>query len=482
MYADFAVGPFKGVTFHGEGPHRLAACTLIIGAPVGKNKIRMVDGKIENLWLINEETATRLDNICMMATLLGYLQTFCAGHEVPHLSCIQKSDHPAWLRDFFTVAGFNRCECLKPEMGGQRFRACLKLNSSGQAIEEGPVAATPSLKEQEEKATSRQLKTVPAAVVPAADPNPTVPASTEAPESVPNMKDANGTAKSSALTPVKKKPLTENQALEWLSQNQEILSPHNATKPKAMTAPNAGSSQTKPVVEASIAEKESTTSKASTAGAKRKREESITEPSHGEAHDRATRSRKDEQEEPGELRIKQGLTNVPQKSKPNPEPKPKDPILRYSSTIASQSAKPAKANEGQATNTTNMTDAILAQCSKPSSSKSPKQIKKEAPAASTRSAISQPPPDAPSRWGYNMPSQSLTCYYWQTQGFCKHRAEDCIYAHYDTGTMARPPGHHKKSTASSHYGAWSDVNGISVGGSHGNGSPSGGPKYDSWRP
>jgi hypothetical protein len=30
----------------------------------------------------------------------------------------------------------------------------------------------------------------------------------------------------------------------------------------------------------------------------------------------------------------------------------------------------------------------------------------------------------------------LTCYWWMTKGTCKHSAQDCLYAHFDTGKFA----------------------------------------------
>ena len=37
------------------------------------------------------------------------------------------------------------------------------------------------------------------------------------------------------------------------------------------------------------------------------------------------------------------------------------------------------------------------------------------------------------------PSRSLTCYFWARNRKCNRTDEDCSYAHYDTGTVARPP-------------------------------------------
>ena len=474
-------GTFKGIDFRGNDPHPLAACTLIIGAPVGKNKIRVVDGKIENLWLINEETAHRLDNISMMAILLGYLQTFCAGHEVPHLSFIQKPDHPTWLKDFFTVAGFNRCECLKPETGGQRFRACLKLDHSGQAIEHRPVEnGSANTKDQASSATRQEE-------VGAGASDPAVAATTKASETTATLNGASQLVEPRVSNSIVNHPLSDSQASEWLSQNKEILRLTTNTQPTARTVTTSVPTPAKITNESSTAGKESVTDNEMPPGLKRKRAQSVTKaPSSAPTESRERVNKEGADTEPGEIRIKQGHMDKSQPSKRNPESKlAKDPILRYSKTLAPQSSKVPKVNKARETEDKDMTDALLAQFSKPESKKSPKQIKEEASSISLRSALSQPPSDPPSHY-WDTSSKGITCYYWYSQGYCKHNDDQCSYAHYDTGTVARPPSIHKKSKGSSYYGgydgSWSDVNGGSVKKARGDGAPPATAKYDSWRP
>ena len=453
---------------HPDEALRLAACTLNIGAPIGKNKIRIVDGKIENLWLQGEESANRLDNIRLLATLLNYVQKFCAGHEVPHLSSIQKADHPSWLRDFFEIAGFDRCECLKPEAGGQRYRACLKLDSTQESSvitrDKGDEAPNQnSLHTANGGATkgTRSLLT----------------------------NGVNGTQNPSASGATT--TMSEDQALEWLAQNKTILSPGAITKFPNHADPRTKSDPAKHVTMTSTKEGDLPTKTPNQAGEKRKRDDSVHD---GDARAPAQnpRSREKHEEKRDEVRIKQSLTDKSQQSSTISESKSsRAPAAKYSFTLASQGKDAAKSKEAPPAASTNLTDALLAQCDKTVPKTSPKQVKKETPVAS----FPRPPLSEPSgRLGYNLPSKSLTCYYWATQGACKHRNEDCIYAHYDTGNVARPPGAYKKSKTfhPSMYDdgtAWSDVNGINIKGLHDNSDGSNGfaptgPRlgYDSWRP
>ena len=420
----------------------------------------MVDGKIENLWLQGEESAKRLDNIRLLATLLSYVQKFCAGHEVPHLSSIQKADHPVWLRDFFEIAGFDRCECLKPEAGGQRYRACLKLNS--------PQESASTKDKDIGVARQESIHTTNGDVT----------------KDAPLTNGINGKEPPSASEPPT--AMSENQALEWLAQNKTILSPGaitalpNLAEPKntssLATATKVGDPRPKPQ---------------SQAGEKRKRDDPV--------HDEGKKALKQNSqscekyvEKQDEVRTKQSLTDKPKQSSTISEAKSsKSPAAKYSFTLLPQVKDAVKSKEISSTASTKLTDALLAQCDKTAPMTSPKQVKQE-PSVTRSPRPLQPEPSG--RLGYNLPAQSLTCYYWATQGVCKHRDEDCIYAHYDTGNVARPPGTHKKSKSfhSSMYddgGAWSDVNGFNIKGIHDSSDGSNkfapiGPRlgYDSWRP
>ena len=446
-----------------EDAHRLAACTLIIGAPIGKNKGRMIDGKIENLWLKDEDTANRLDNIRMLSTLLSYVQKFCGSHEVPHLSSIQTSEHPVWLRNFFKVAGFDRCHCLKPENSGQRYRACLQLDSFGNVVErEVPDNVPGNLNEKINANLEEQSMAV--AGTGLATPTKEVRSSSK-------IKNTDGPPSKISVDLVPANPLTQTQAMEWLSQNQEILTPHDPSKlsdkPVSELAPSKGKAISKaPTLENG---KLSANDADKSIRVKRKLGELMRGLESGEGLERSTRIRTSQSESVGDQK----------KTKADPKPA-KTPVARYSST---NTIDTTRSKETQSSDNASMTDALLAQCDKTKSISSPKQIKKEVPVARTEVS---PPSDSHSRLSTVYPPGNLTCWYWKHQGGCKHRDEDCMYAHFDTGAVARPPSVYKKGYSSSFYNQhdlWSDVNGINIKGNGHNGSAAPtAPKYDSWRP
>lgn len=485
-----------------DDSHRVAACTLRIGAPIDKNRQRMVDGKIENLWLKDEGTANRLDNVRMLATLLGYVRNFCAGIEVPHISSIQKSDHPAWLRDFFTIAGFNRCECLKPEAGAQRYRACLKLGSPDPAAVQDSVAVelTGEIKDERDSKTinekekengipgmthspqtsagltvtesspakqkpSLNLPKVTEAIIAKQRPSVRLP---KALETVSQGNDKFDTGNSKAADPWPTKMCSADRALAWLSQNKEILSPINALPASSPIELQPLSSKQDQPLQNGLA-----SSDEALAGEKRKREVDAVGFKGAEAVQRSTRQRCDSVEDKYELHIKQALED--EKSKPSTDTKqPSLHTARYSYTMADKASKSKALSEGRSGDSS-MTDAILAQVHKAAVNKSPKQIKKES--TSTRPA-SSPPPEMRYHRSQDLPAHSLTCFYWKHQGGCNKRDEDCSYAHYDTGHDASAPNSWRYSGSkrkfSSYLGqydgaveSYSNPNGISIKGSHG---------------
>ena len=474
-----------------EGAHRLAACTLIIGAPIGKNKGRMIDGKIENLWLKDEEVTNRLDNIRMLSTLLGYVQKFCGSHQVPHLSSIQTLEHPVWLRNFFKVAGFNRCECLKPETSGQRYRACLQLDSSGNVLEQESADDVSEDRNEKENANLKEkIATKPSA--------PTVSKDAKAASTA---KGKDGPSSIKSMDPILAKPMTETQALEWLSQNQEMLAAHAPSRPltkstsdPAMLRAEAATLRSEMASKLLALENGARADKIDNqVGVKRKLAETMNELENGEVLERNTRTRKSQNVNTGDQNTEDGVATTPQQPKAKPEPKPaKAPVARYSSTNAPEPPKPKESQPGA---NSNMTDALLAQCEKTKSASSPKPIKKEA-APAARTEVS-PSPDSHSRLPVNYPSGNLTCFYWANQGGCKYRDEDCMYAHHYTGSVARPPSIYKKGKVMSSF---YDVNGISIKGSNSGTTTANGPAaptgpkagadgpyessrpWDSWRP
>lgn len=498
-----------------DDSHRLAACTLLIGAPIDKNRQRMVDGKIENLWLRDAGCANRLDNVRMLATLLAYVQDFCTSIEVPHISSIQNSDHPAWLRDFFTIAGFNRCECLKPEAGSQRYRACLKLGSTNQVVAPESHKSLLRADKQNESEKKKEIDLVPGVsstpqalpVLPVARASPTkqkpslnLPKVTEAIRakqrpsvSVPkameiasstNDQRGNGSAMIADASPAM--PFSTNQALAWLSQNKQILSPVAALPASSPTQPHETSSKA-----AQIPANGSANNSPGESGEKRKSKES-------EATEQSKRQRRDNGESE-KTHTKKSLRKDEISPKFSSQSKqPALPAARYSFTMASRMTKPKRSND-------DLTDAHLAQVDEAAVDAIPKQVKEE-PTSSLSG--SSPPPETRHHRSQDLPPKMLTCYYWKHQGGCNKRDEDCSYAHYDTGHDASAPNTWKYTSAKRKYSLYpgqyfgvgsSSINtdGISIKGSHDgkNGSviaPSGpradvegssyGGLYDSYRP
>ncbi len=497
----FLADPATGIS-DDDDCHRLAACTLRIGAPIDKNRQRMVDGKIENLWLKDEGTLNRLDNVRMLATLLGYVRSFCAGIEVPHISSIQKSDHPAWLRDFFTIAGFNRCECLKPEAGTQRYRACLKLGSPDQAAEEQKSVAIKLTGESTGKNDCKRIhekdkvNSVPgvihspralagltvAEISPVKQkPSLNLPKVTEAimarqrpsvklpktSETLSQGNDRLDNGSSKAAAPGSANIFSADRALAWLSQNKEILSPIN-TLP-ASSPPQAPSSKQVQPLDSGLA-----SNGEALVGEKRKREVDAAMLKSPEAFKRSTRQRCDSFGNEDELHIKQALQDEKLSSKLSTDSKqPSLPTARYSFTMADKVSKTKALSEGRSGDSS-ITDAPLAQVRKAVANKSPKQIKKE-PTSSRK--VSSPPPETRYHRGQDMPPKMLTCFYWKHQGGCNKRDEDCSYAHYDTGHDASAPNSWRYSASKYKYSSYagqydggadsySNPNGISIEGSH----------------
>jgi len=520
-----------------DDSHRLAACTLRIGAPIDKNRQRMVDGKIENLWLKDEGTANRLDNVRMLATLLGYVRSFCAGIEVPHISSIQKFDHPAWLRDFFTIAGFNRCECLKPEAGTQRYRACLKLGSPNRAAvqeivaiqstsetkdesynhkvkekgkEDGILGVTPSphasagltvreISPTKQQKPSLNLPKVTEAIMAKQRPSANLPKVTET-ASLGNGQHDKG-SKSAEPTPAKR--FSTDQALAWLSQNKEILSPITTLPPSSPAQPQTPSSEAQRIENGLASNDEAV------GGEKRKRELDTARPKGTEASERSTKKRRDPVGNGDEMHIKQGLQTEKQPSKLSTQSKQSSlSAARYSYTMADTAAKSKSLNEGRSGDAS-MTDALLAQVKKATGNTSPKLIKKEP--ISSRTAFS-PPAEMHHHRSQDLPPKQLTCYYWKYQAGCNKRDEDCSYAHYDTGYDASAPNSWRYPASKRKYSSYAgqydgtadsygNPNGISIKGSHDGidgsstaptgpradmeGLPHGGSRwdsYDSYRP
>ena len=279
--------------------------------------------------------------------------------------------------------------------------------------------------------------------------------------------------------------MTDDHALLWLSQNNKILSPTTSSGPTALPAPTASQTPTKTSETTSTNNSAATEKDDNSAGAKRKRDATAGS-QDTEVPERNNRSRNDHKvQEEGAQMSGDGARSP--KSKPSAKP-PTKPLqssdVKKASTVADRASSAAKSSEGQAKNGANITDALLAECDK----KAPtKPIKKETPTAQSVYSL---PPSLSLQRAQNLPPKHITCYYWYTQGSCRHRDEDCMYAHYETSNVARPPGSYKTARpwAFGQYDgsgdSWSDVNNISIKGGAA-GAPAG-PRadreYDSYRP
>jgi len=435
----------------------------------------MVDGKIENLWLKDEGTTNRLDNIRMLATLLGYVRNFCTVIEVPHISSIQKCDHPVWLRDFFTIAGFNRCDCLKPEAGSQRYRACVKLGSPGQAAVREPLVfkstgghmngndcTTVEGKENEEihsqcavagltvakispakQKPGLQLPKVTEAIMARQRPDVNLPKAAES-GSLGNGQVDKGSLKTVDISPAKN--FSAHQALAWLSENKEILSPITTLSASSPSQAQATTSfKEAQHIENGVSDKGDVLT-----GEKRRREVDNAGLKDAKDLERSTKQRRIPKNE-DELHIEQDVQDEKLTLKPSTHPKQTSlPAARYSYTMADKSSKSKSLNEGRLASSS-MTDALLAQVAKAATTTSPKHIKKE-PTASR--PLSSPPPEIRHHRSQDMPPKMLTCFYWKHQGGCNKRDEDCLYAHYDTGHDASAPNAWKYSVGKRRYASY----------------------------
>lgn len=467
---------------------RLAACTLLIGAPIDKNKQRILDGKIENLWLKDE--GTRLDTVRMLSTLLLYVRDFCGGIEVPHISSIQKLDHPAWLREFFAISGFNRCECLKPEAGNQRYRACYQLGGPIQKavqgngltkstnevkgknenrVLEGKIEAK---KNEEVKANgaersiSRKVPTPPTStgLTIAALSSPQQQKRSEDPCQVNEIisKQRSGDNLSKAATTaheVQSPKVTESQdkmvnADEWLSQNQKILSSKGAS-PATISADHPKKGLVK------VAQKPP--------AGNGKRDADTAGLNGTEASDRNTKQRREHADGEGEPNIRQGPHDDGLPAKPpttfkqgphddglpaRPTTTSKEtsqPTAKYSFTMTAKTQTPSSTREGRSGDRS-ITDALLEQVDRSTAKPIPEQVMKE---SKSSRYPSWSPPERRRQRSVDFPSAQLTCYYWKHQGGCSKPDWLCQYAHWDTGHDASAPNSYRyksKKQYSSYYG------------------------------
>ena len=402
-----------------SGDELVGACTLLIALETEKDSGRMIiDAKIETLY---QDSGDHVLDIRMLATLLGYVQKYCMGRDIKHLSIITMAEHPNWLTLFFTLAGFSPCECLKSEDLEKGQRVCLKLETSIQepakAVEDDPKPDTDRTKENH-----------------AAAPKPA---------SKPPSLTIKGKAPAKALD--------EDEAAKWLFQNQQILSPVSALAYPDLPKPNVVQTPTK-LVKQSPKIGSGAGHELSHTGEKRKRSETFSRDLDADATDRSVRRREENgAREPTkqEIREEEERLNLSLQKQREALQRATDRASSKMTGSVPPASKPNPQIEERSRKTGDMTDALLAQYSKQAPASSSVSIKKEVSKQTSPSnphltpAVRGGSPD-PSFWRSNtLPAKSLTCFYWASQGYCLKDERDCLHAHYHTGEVARPPPSYK---------------------------------------
>ena len=395
------------------------ACTLLIALETEKDSGRMfIDAKIETLY---QDSGDHILDIRILATLLGFVQKYCMGRDIKHLSIITMAEHPAWLTNFFTLAGFTPCECLKSDDQEKGQRICLKL---GKSVQEPTKGVEDTLKSDSNGTKENR----PAALKP-------------------TIKPPSLTIK--GATPGK--ALDEDEAAKWLFQNQQILSPASALAHPALPKPDVPQTPTKsamqsPKINFSVA------SELPHSGEKRKRSDTLSRDRDADAADRSVRRREENgAREPTrqEMREEEERLSLSLQKQREALQRATD---KASGKMAGSMPPTSKTNpqlEERSRKSCDMTDALLAHYSKQPPVTSSVTIKKEAtkqaspPNPHLTPAVRGGSPD-PSFWRANtLPAKSLTCFYWATQGYCLKDERDCLHAHHHTGEVARPPPSYK---------------------------------------
>lgn len=427
-------GNLNKSTSRGEDLYLLGACTLLIALETEKDSGRMIiDAKIETLY---QDSGDRVLDIRMLATLLGFVQKYCMGRDIKHLSIITMTEHPTWLTSFFVLAGFSPCECLKSDDLEEGQRICLKLDKSVQAsakAAEGPCKPNINGTNQNHSAA----------------PKPNINGTKENHTAVakPTTKPPNLTIKGTAPA----RTLDEDEAAKWLSQNQQILSPASAlahpvlTKPDTVLTHNKSMKQGPKIGSGVVNEPPH-------AGEKRKRSETFPRDHEAEAAERNIRRREENgAREPTKQEMREEEERLNLRLQKQREALQRATDKASGKTVGSMppALKPNAQIEERSRKSDDMTDALLAHYSKQSPVPSSVSIKKEAyrqaspPNPHLTPAVRGGSPD-PSFWRSNtLPAKSLTCFYWASQGYCLKDERDCLHAHYHTGEVARPPPSYK---------------------------------------
>ena len=386
----------------------------------------IIDAKIETLY---QDSGDRVLDIRMLATLLGYVQDYCMGRDIKHLSIMTMAEHPAWLTTFFTLAGFDSCECLKSDDPENGQMVCLKLDKSVQKpvkVVEG--AFKPSTNGTTEDHAPKSASKPPSLII-------------------------KGTAPGKALD--------EDEAAKWLSQNKQILSPTSALAHQNLPNPGLVQTPTKsgkqsPKMGCGVAGELPHT------GEKRKHSETFPRDHDVNVADRSVRRREENgAREPTKQEMREEEARIYRRLQREREAlqRATEKALGKKAGSMPPISKPNPQIEDRSRRTGDMTDALLAQYPKQSPITSSVSIKKEnskhasPPDRHLTPAVRGGSPD-PSFWRSNtLPAKSLTCFYWATQGFCLKDERDCLHAHHDTGEVARPPPSYKyKAYKNGYYG------------------------------
>lgn len=433
----------------------------------------LIDAKIETLE--DPDSADRLFKIRVLATLLGYIQNYCIEREIKHLSVISAADHPTWLTNFFTLAGFRRCKCLKPDESDQGHRVCLKLENIKQEVPKA-LEVTPKLSingEKEIKIKEAEQKT-------------RASLGTITTDSVPS------------------KPVNDDQASEWLSQNHQILEPGTTVPTKIPPKPNDIKSTVNSTKESSKVEDSVPIKVEVHTGPKRKRSPTTSGDQELESDERTNRRRLGHDENGRRPQASRLQDQRPLEDHINKDPK----TVRHTSPPDIRKTVMCKFYQrGYCTN------GSSCKFSHDPSSHDPSyrsyqddhrgctaritdvKIKKEPSGRTLFSDVDVANLEAfnPSRPERYPEGKSLECYYWFTQGRCNKSEHECQHAHSFTGIVAPPPpAYVNKGLAKSGrraYGSAQDYgyeNGMSI---KGDGALPAGPKthlerdgYDSYRP
>ena len=406
----------------------MGACTLLIVLETEKDSGRpIIDAQIETLY---QDSGDHVLDIRLLATLLGYVQKYCMGRDIKHLTIVSTVEHPTWLTRFFTLAGFTPCECWKSDEVEKGQRTCLKLGKSvqeltqpTQAVEVAPKPNANGTRENHKVAIKTAVK------------SPSLTIKSTAP--------ANG--------------VDEDEALMWLSQNKQILSPTGASDQPALPKPDVvqtmqtGQTPTKSVIQ-SPKNSFGIASQHPQSGEKRKHSDIDSRDHDADAADRNVRLREENgAREPSIQKMREQEERLSLSLQ-----KQREALQRASDKASSRIAgsmppapKPNPQAEERSRKTGDMTDALLAQYSTRSPVTSSVTVKKEPtkhaspPNPHLTPAAKGGSPDG-SFWRSNpLPAKSLTCFYWASQGFCLKDERDCLHAHHHTGEVARPPPSYK---------------------------------------